>query len=147
MAALNLREDGFPAPSRRASGLVNGVPTAVTLLDFSDKILVTISQEGRLSQWVQVPLTGSAAGAVQMALPGAGPGLLPSTHLTATTLLGAGGEGRETLGQLYAAQVASRLALRSPDDRRTLVLGLGLAALDTGRETFFDMCELAQKVL
>lgn len=82
-----------------------------------------------------------------MTLPGAGNGLLPSTHLTPFTLLGGGGEERETLGQLYAAQIASFLAMRDPDDRRTLVLGLGLLTVDTQRETFFDLFELAQKVL
>jgi proteasome assembly chaperone 3 len=74
-------------------------------------------------------------------------GLLPSTHLTPTTLLGGGGEERETLGQLYAAQLASHLSLRSPDDRRILVVGLGLAKTDLEREAFFDLLELAQKVL
>ncbi|KAK3196044.1 hypothetical protein K4F52_000912 [Lecanicillium sp. MT-2017a] len=76
-----------------------------------------------------------------------GNGLLPSTHLTPFTLLGGGGGERETLGQLYAAQIASFLAMRDPDDRRTLVLGLGLLTVDTRRETFFDLFELAQKIL
>ncbi|PNY26472.1 Uncharacterized protein TCAP_03600 [Tolypocladium capitatum] len=147
MAAHNIREDDFPVPSRHASGLVSGVMTDVTSLSFSDKILVTISQEGRLSQWVQVPLTGSSAGLVEMTLPSLSRGLLPSTHLTPKTLLGAGGDDRETIGQLYAAQIASRLSLQSPNDRRTLVLGLGLAKFDTEREAFFDLFELAQKVL
>lgn len=75
-------------------------------------------------------------------------GLLPSTHLTPKTLLGGGGEERETLGQLYAAQLASAISLRSPDDRRTLVLGLGLKTMDTAdREAFFDLLELATKVI
>jgi proteasome assembly chaperone 3 len=82
-----------------------------------------------------------------MTLPGATKGLLPSTHLTPKTLLGGGGEDRETLGQLYAAQIASHISLRSPDDRRILVLGLGLAKIDTEREAFFDLIDLAQKVL
>lgn len=48
------REDEFPAPSRQASGKVNGIETQVTSLGFSDKIVITISQEGRLAQWVLV---------------------------------------------------------------------------------------------
>lgn len=52
MATLDIREEPFPARSRSASGLVNGVATEVTLLEFSDKIMITISQEGRLAQWV-----------------------------------------------------------------------------------------------
>ncbi|KAM5342403.1 hypothetical protein ACJ41O_013369 [Fusarium nematophilum] len=147
MEPVDVREDPFPSRSREASGLVNGVATEVTSTGFADKILITISQEGRLSQWIQVPLTGSSAGVVEMTLPSMNKGLLPSTHLTPKTLLGGGGEERETLGQLYAAQIASQLSLRSPDDRRTLVLGLGLGKVDLEREAFFDLLELAQKVL
>ncbi|KAF7550853.1 hypothetical protein G7Z17_g5437 [Cylindrodendrum hubeiense] len=147
MQSNEIREEGFPAPTREASGLVNGVATEVTSTSFSDKILVTISQEGRLSQWIQVPLTGSSGGMVEMALPSMSKGLLSSTHLTPKTLLGGGGDERETVGQLYASQLASHLSLRSSDDRRTLVLGLGLAKIDTEREAFFDLLELAQKVL
>ncbi|ODA79816.1 hypothetical protein RJ55_05412 [Drechmeria coniospora] len=147
MTTHDVREDEFPVPSRHASGLVNGITTDVTSLSFSDKILVTISQEGRLSQWFQVPLTGSSGGIVDMTLPSLNHGLLPSTHLTPRTLVGGGGDDRETFGQLYAAQIASRLSLKSPDDRRILVLGLGLAKFETEREAFFDLFELAQKVL
>lgn len=82
-----------------------------------------------------------------MTLPTASHGLLPSTHLTPTTLLGGGGEERETIGQLYAAQIASYLSLRYPDDRRNLVVGFGLRKIDKEREAFFDLFELAQKVL
>ncbi|KAH7152182.1 hypothetical protein B0J13DRAFT_257220 [Dactylonectria estremocensis] len=147
MQATEVTEAEFPAPTREASGLVNGVPTEVTSTSFSDKILVTISQEGRLSQWIQVPLAGSSAGLVEMSLPSMNKGLLPSTHLSPKTLLGGGGDDRETLGQLYASQLASHLSLRSPDDRRTLVLGMGLVKIDTEREAFFDLMELTQKVL
>jgi proteasome assembly chaperone 3 len=82
-----------------------------------------------------------------MALPSTSVSALPSTHLTPKTLLGGGGEDRETLGQLYAAQIASHLALRNPEDRRTLVLGLGLQKFDGAREAFFDILDLVQKVL
>lgn len=52
MEIPGLAEEPFPVRSREASGSVNGVPTEVTILDFSDRILLTISQEGSLSQWV-----------------------------------------------------------------------------------------------
>lgn len=82
-----------------------------------------------------------------MSLPGAGFSPLPASHLTPTTLVGAGGEDRETVGHLYAAQLASHLALRNPSENRTLVLGLGLKNVDTAREAFFDILELVQKVI
>ncbi|CEJ80829.1 hypothetical protein VHEMI00989 [[Torrubiella] hemipterigena] len=147
MEEADLRFEPFPAKARSVSGAVNGVETEITLTNFSDKILVTISQGGRLSQWVQVPLTGSAARAVDMSLPGAPKSLLPSTHLTPTTLFGGGGDDRETVGQLYAAQLASQIEMRNGDDKRTLVVGLGLESVDKSRETFFDFIELAQQVL
>ncbi|EJP68695.1 uncharacterized protein BBA_02697 [Beauveria bassiana ARSEF 2860] len=147
MSAPDVKEDTYPARSQKVNGVVNGTPTEVMSTSYSDRILVTVSQEGRLSQWVQVPLTPSAAGSVDMTLPAASHGLLPSTHLTPTTLLGGGGEERETIGQLYAAQIASFLSLRYPDDRRTLVVGFGLKTIDKEREAFFDLFELARKVL
>lgn len=52
MANTGVRTDSFPAPSKQAFGTVNGVPTEVSRLSFSDKILIAVSQEGRLSQWV-----------------------------------------------------------------------------------------------
>lgn len=82
-----------------------------------------------------------------MTLPTSSHGLLPSTHLSPTTLLGGGGDDRQTLGHLYAAQIASHISLKSPDDRRTLVLGLGLSKFENEREAFFDLFELVQKVL
>ncbi len=73
--------------------------------------------------------------------------MLPASHLTPTTLLGGASEERATLGRLFAAQVASSLARRDPEDRRTLVVGMGLRGSDAGRETFFDFMELVEKVL
>lgn len=42
----------YPATTKQATGLVNGVPTDVTSISFADKIMVTITQNGRLAQWV-----------------------------------------------------------------------------------------------
>ncbi|KAL2760871.1 hypothetical protein ACRALDRAFT_1078584 [Sodiomyces alcalophilus JCM 7366] len=145
--ASEVREEPFPAKTKQATGTINGVQTEATSVSFADRLVVTVSQEGRLSQWVQVPLASSAAAMVDMSLPTSRQGMLPSTHLTPRTLLGGGGDDRETLGQLYAAQVGSLITLRNPDDRRTLVLGLGLLKVDTAREAFFDTLELVQKVL
>jgi proteasome assembly chaperone 3 len=43
----------FPATTKHAASLVNGTETDVSSVYFADKILVTISQGGRLSQWVR----------------------------------------------------------------------------------------------
>lgn len=57
---LNMELDGtditpFPAQSKQAAGLVQGTHTDVSSIYFSDKIMITISQGGRLSQWVRNP--------------------------------------------------------------------------------------------
>lgn len=47
-----IEQTPFPVPTKQAAGLVNGVHTEVSSVYFADKILITISQGGRLSQWV-----------------------------------------------------------------------------------------------
>jgi hypothetical protein len=53
MSSLEVREESFPARRREISGPVNGAATDIARVDFADKILVTISQGGRLSHWVR----------------------------------------------------------------------------------------------
>jgi proteasome assembly chaperone 3 len=96
---------------------------------------------------IQVPLSAPSAATLDMALPVGGLGALPATHLTPRTLIGAGGEGRETMGHLYASQIASHLALRDPNDKRTLLLGLGIEKADATGDAFFDLLELVVQVL
>ena len=42
----------YPAKTKQAAGMVNGVLTDVMSVSFADKIMVTVTQEGRLAQWV-----------------------------------------------------------------------------------------------
>ena len=42
----------YPVSSKQAAGLVDGIRTEVMVLSFTDKIMITMSQEGRLAQWV-----------------------------------------------------------------------------------------------
>ena len=42
----------FPAVTKQAAGYVDGVPTDVMSMFFADKIMVTVTQGGRLAQWV-----------------------------------------------------------------------------------------------
>ncbi|KAG4415237.1 hypothetical protein IFR04_011648 [Cadophora malorum] len=137
----------FPASTKHAAGLVNGQETDVSSIYFSDKIMITISQAGRLSQWIQVPLSSASPTSFDTALPSDGQDTLPLSHLTPKTLLGAGGDQREILGHLYASQIASLIATRDPEDTRTVVVGFGLPKIDMDREAFFDMLELIQKVI
>ena len=73
--------------------------------------------------------------------------MLPLGHLTPKTLVGAGGEQRETVGHMYASQIASVIATRNPEERRSVLVGFGLHKIDLEREAFFDLLELVQKVI
>ena len=43
----------YPAPTKQAAAEINRVKTDIMLMSFSDKIMITITQEGRLAQWVR----------------------------------------------------------------------------------------------
>ena len=82
-----------------------------------------------------------------MPLPSAGLTGLPPSHLTPKTLLGGGGEKRETIGHLYATQIADHLLLRDPTEKRSLLLGLGLEKTEGSQEAYFDLLELVMQIV
>lgn len=63
-------------------------------------------------------------------------------HLTPKTLLGGAASDRETMGQLYATQIASAIVTRNPEERRTVLIGFGLRDAEVGREAFYDTIDL-----
>lgn len=68
--------------------------------------------------------------------------LLPMTGLTATSLLGGHAPGHDTIGQLYARQIASAIAMKRPSEKRLLVIGLGLETAEADRDVFFAIINL-----
>lgn len=42
----------YPASTKRATGNIKNVPTEVMIVGLADKIMITITQDGRLAQWV-----------------------------------------------------------------------------------------------
>ncbi|KAI9882548.1 MAG: hypothetical protein M1823_005708 [Watsoniomyces obsoletus] len=150
----------YPTPIKQAAGLVNDIHTDIMTLNFNDKIILTISQEGRLAQWVQVPLTGSSFNFAGLKFDqegdnGDGDGLLPRSDLTASTILGGTIAERQTFGRLLATQLASAILTRNPEENRTLVVGLGLKNVnvnvnvdgDNNRRMFFDLIDLVLSCL
>ena len=164
----------FPASTRQVAGIVNGIQTDVVSVGFSDKILITISQRGRLTHWVSISksffffffclaerlcLTDDTQlhVPIENQNPGTGglhtfsdatdDGLLPITNLTATTILGGHAPGQSTIGQLYARQIASAIAVKSPDEKRLLVVGMGLDTADADRDVFFAIIDLVLQCL
>ncbi|KAI5286557.1 hypothetical protein KEM52_001948 [Ascosphaera acerosa] len=129
LASCSLHDLAYPATTRVADGAVDGVATTAMCVSFSDRILLTISQGGKLAQWFSLPLENSDPGnegVHRLPDPAADDALLPSPMLAPSTLIGARGTTAETVGQLLARQVGSAIAVKTPDERRTLMLGLGL---------------------
>ncbi|KAE8147999.1 hypothetical protein BDV25DRAFT_142204 [Aspergillus avenaceus] len=142
---LNL---SFPAPTKQVSGLVKDVQTDVISVEFSDKILVTISQKGRLGHWLHVPLENRNPGTEGAhTISSSDDSLLPISSLTATSLLGGRAPGHETVGQLYARQIASAIVTKSPNEKRLLVVGLGLETAEADRDVFFAIIDLVLQCL
>ena len=73
--------------------------------------------------------------------------LLPMAHLSPRTLLGGSTSDREIVGQLYATQIASAIITRNPEEKRTVLVGLGLSKFEAGREVFYDTVDLVMKCL
>lgn len=163
---INSMSAAYPATTKQAAGLVDGIPTDVTSILFADKIMVTISQGGRLAQWVRfhsslrfalsliyhqihVPLGSSNPNFADQYLSGGADenALLPMAHLSPKTLLGGSTSERETIGQLYATQIASAITSKNPQENRTAVVGLGLNKLEANRQTFYDVIDLVMTCL
>ena len=50
---MNVDHAAYPVQMKEASGKVGGIPTDIKATFFSDNILLTISQAGKLGQWVR----------------------------------------------------------------------------------------------
>jgi len=147
----------FPASTKTSFSEILSIPTTATRVLFSDKIVLTISQLGRLNHWIHVPL--STANPTESSTMNAFSSydddgeerqdntLLPYSHLTATTVLGGTKPEFEVLGQTLAVTVASSLLAKRPDEQKMLVLGLGLERADGGREGFDGLVGLCLDVL
>lgn len=53
---LSIRHTTFPAATKQVAGLVKGKKTDVLSIAFADKVVITITQEGILAQWVRLIL-------------------------------------------------------------------------------------------
>lgn len=53
-------DDPYPAIAKQAAAVIDGIITDATSTLFTDKILITVTQDGRLAQWVcTVPVIAS----------------------------------------------------------------------------------------
>jgi len=68
--------------------------------------------------------------------------LLPMPHLTATTILGGRAQNADTIGELYATQIASAIAAKNPEEKRLLVLGMGMSKVETDGQSYMEVLQL-----
>ncbi len=54
---------------------------------------------------------------------------------------------RDTLGQLFATQIASSIVTRKPEESRLLVLGMGFREKEMDGETFVQVFEMVMQCL
>ncbi|CAF9906142.1 hypothetical protein IMSHALPRED_004099 [Imshaugia aleurites] len=139
----------YPAITKQAASVIDGIHTDATSTAFLDKIMITITQGGRLAQWIHVPLDSPNPNFADQYMPSGDDedALLPMAHLSPKTLLGGSTSERETVGQLYATQIASAIVTRNPDEKRTVLVGLGLSKFEARREVFYDTVDLVMKCL
>jgi len=144
----------YPARTRTASATLHAIATTVTSVDFADKILITITQNGRLAHWLHVPLDIAATDAPMTPLghldrddQDANSDLLPLHQLTATTVLGGTMADLDVLGQTLATQIASAVKTRNERETRTVVVGLGLDKSMAARARFTELIGLVLEVV
>ncbi|KAL1601649.1 hypothetical protein SLS60_006564 [Paraconiothyrium brasiliense] len=141
----------FPAPTKTQTSTIAGHPTTATTLYFADKIVITVTQNGRLAHWVHVPLDVSATDS-SLTSHDRDPDdpsseLLPMHQLTATTILGGTMPELDVLGQTLATNIASAIKTRNERELRTVVLGTGLDRSMKGRAEFSELVGLVLDVL
>ncbi|KAK2852125.1 hypothetical protein FQN49_005342 [Arthroderma sp. PD_2] len=143
----NLGNAPYPASTKQAAGVIGGQPTNVMVTSFQDKILVTVTQNGRLAQWLHVPMESSDPTSGFNTLSSQEDGLLPRPEFNATPLLGGRSGDWEVIGQLYACQIATAIAAKSPEEKRLLVVGLGLETPDIDRDIYLGIVDLVLECL
>jgi proteasome assembly chaperone 3 len=134
--------------------MIKSIKTTATTVNFADKILITVTQNGRLAHWVHVPLDISATDAsmtsnasLERDEDDPNSDLLPMHHLTATNILGGTIAELDVLGQTLATQIASAIKQRDDRETRMVVVGMGLDKSMVGREAFSELIGLVLGVI
>ncbi|CAN9359982.1 unnamed protein product [Alternaria sp. RS040] len=161
----------YPARTSTSTSIIKSIKTTATTVSFADKILITVTQNGRLAHWVcsfilyivmtfadtawvHVPLDISAIDAsmtsnasLERDEDDPNSDLLPMHHLTATNILGGTIAELDVLGQTLATQIASAIKQRDDRETRMVVVGMGLDKSMVGREAFSELIGLVLGVI
>ncbi|CAG8491711.1 5891_t:CDS:2 [Cetraspora pellucida] len=104
----------FPLQTRQTARVINGVHTETLITGFRDKILVIITQYGKIGSLAYVTFDSLSSKSLSS--------FSTSTTTNINFLLG----GFSSLYQLYALHIATIIANENPNDRRSVVIGLAL---------------------
>ncbi|KAK2466857.1 hypothetical protein APHAL10511_001115 [Amanita phalloides] len=137
---------------------LEGISTTVVVQSFADRVLVLVTQLGKVGNLIQASLP-----ATTLVNPPSSPDVLPTppAALQLTTLLGsAPSDHMRIVHSLYASQIATIVWLHQSASaetaRRSVIVGLALKPLrftdssdimDGERKTFHDVMEIVQQLL
>ncbi|KAF8625801.1 hypothetical protein AX15_005188 [Amanita polypyramis BW_CC] len=137
---------------------LGGYPTTVVVQPFADRVLVLVTQLGKIGNLIQASLPSTTP-----LNPASSPDVLPTppAALQLTTLLGsAPSEHMRTMHSLYASQIATIVWLHEAGagtgSRRSVVVGLafqpfkeaeGMEITDSQRKAFYSIMEMIQQLL
>ena len=116
---------------------------------YSQVHVVAVRSATLTAPQIHVPLDSSDPNFADQYMPSGSDedALLPMAHLSPKTLLGGSTSERETVGRLYATQIASAIVARNPEEKRTVLVGLGLSKFEARREVFYDTVDLLTRCL
>ncbi|KAF9432500.1 hypothetical protein BGZ76_010696 [Entomortierella beljakovae] len=118
----NSQDPNFPVFSKQAARVIQGKHTEVLTTSFSDKILMLITQYGKVGSLIQTCVDQQSLATNPMS----------SSDLAATSsnfLLGAGSSGskKTQLYQVYASHISQMIIHQNSEESRPVVLSLALS--------------------
>ncbi|KAF9143855.1 hypothetical protein BG015_000284 [Linnemannia schmuckeri] len=118
---MNKQQASFPLINRQAARIIQGRHTEVLVVSFVDKILILVSQYGKVGSLIHTQVDQQSLTASTTA------GGLAST--SSKFLLGAGSSTskKTQLYQVYASHISQMIQHQNPMENRAVVLSLALS--------------------
>lgn len=142
MSAPKITTQELPGPvlpTHQVVRTVAGLDTHVLLQSFTDRLLVIVTQVGKIGCLIQATTPSSLSLAAMSASAPLSQDA-PPLPSSLTRLFGTPPAGLETLYDLYVSQIASLVRSTSPnrDDTRPIVVGIGLKHLSHDQDPLSD---------
>ncbi|RUS23166.1 hypothetical protein BC937DRAFT_91852 [Endogone sp. FLAS-F59071] len=106
----------FPVQNRQLARLIEGLHTEVLVSGFGDKILVIVTQYGKIGSLLYTTLdTTPQLSSTPSAVP-------TTTHF----LLGQSTTTQSDIQLLYASHISQTIAVMNPNEKRSVLMGIAL---------------------